>query len=69
MAAGFAIFAAERAVLRREGRALELKSLAVRMAPLIREFQRLWLRRSRPGGLTWSSAQWRKIADEMDNIC
>ena len=64
-----ALFSAKRALLRREGRAVELMELASQMPPLIREFKSLWKKRSRPGGLEWSALQWQKISDEMLNIC
>ena len=66
--ADFAFFAARRAVLRREGRLVELKKLAPELNALIREFKFLWRKRSRSGGLKESAAKWRNIQKELETI-
>jgi hypothetical protein len=52
LAAGLARFAADRAVARREGAAWETQhAFKARLAPLCADYRRLWLARSRYGGL------------------
>lgn len=61
--------AARRALLRRrglDGRTEEARSLAEELRRIIAEHRRLWLRRSRPGGLEHSVSYYQATLDELN---
>ncbi len=63
-----ALFAAERAIRRREKKRLDFKSKCKfyqSMQNIIEEYQRLWHNRSRPGGLSDSVSHYQKILAEF----
>jgi hypothetical protein len=63
LAAGLARFAADRAVARREGAAVETqRAFKARLAPLCADYRRLWLARSRYGGLQESYQKLKSLA-------
>ena len=63
LAAGLARFAADRAVARREGAAWETQhAFKTRLAPLCADYRRLWLARSRYGGLQDSYQKLKSLA-------
>ena len=62
--------ACERAFLRREGLMpqQDAKRLAATMRSLIEEHRRLWLQRSRPGGLAHSCRHYEEVAKEFERF-
>jgi hypothetical protein len=62
--------ACERAFLRREGLMPQedARRLATTMRGLIEEHRRLWLQRSRPGGLAHSCRHYEEVAEEFERL-